>query len=96
MRQKLLLFTLLLAFLMILQLNASDRKKHNFNSDWLLQIGDITGAEKSNLKTTGIYVYATNIDIKNLGYIHLKTKPVCTNRITLRLKGSTTEQDAFE
>ena len=32
---------------------------------------------------------------KSLGYIHLKTKPVRTNRITLRLKGSTADQDAF-
>ena len=48
MKHKSLLFNLLLAFMMILQLNASDRKKYNFNSDWLLQVGDIEGAEKSN------------------------------------------------
>ncbi|NDV65794.1 glycoside hydrolase family 2 protein [Bacteroides sp. 224] len=32
---------------------------------------------------------------KSLGYIHLKTKPVRANQITIRLKGNTSEKDEF-
>ncbi len=32
---------------------------------------------------------------KSLGYIHLNVKPVLTDEVTIRLKGSTTEEDAF-
>lgn len=32
---------------------------------------------------------------KSLGYVHLKVKPIRANQITIRLKGSTTEEDAF-
>ena len=32
---------------------------------------------------------------QSLGYVHLPVKPVTTREITLRLKGSATEQDAF-
>ncbi|MCD8167462.1 MAG: DUF4982 domain-containing protein [Bacteroides sp.] len=32
---------------------------------------------------------------KSLGYVHLDVKPVRTDTITIRLKGSTTEEDAF-
>ena len=39
----LLLFVMLPAFIL-----ANNREKYNFNSQWLLQIGDIAGAEKTN------------------------------------------------
>ena len=32
---------------------------------------------------------------QSLGYVHLPVKPVTTREITLRLKGSATEQDVF-
>lgn len=32
---------------------------------------------------------------KSLGYVHLNVKPVLTDKITIRLKGSTMESDAF-
>ena len=32
---------------------------------------------------------------ESLGYIHLKTKPVKTNKITLKLKGSVVDEEAF-
>ena len=33
---------------------------------------------------------------KSLGYVHLEVdKPVCSDKITVRLKGSTTDKDAF-
>ena len=32
---------------------------------------------------------------KSLGYVHLSVKPVRTDRITIRLKGASTEEDAF-
>ena len=33
---------------------------------------------------------------RNLGYLHLNVKPVRTNTITIKLKGATTDADAFE
>ena len=32
---------------------------------------------------------------KSLGYVHLDVKPVLTNEITIRLKGTSKEGDAF-
>lgn len=33
--------------------NAGDRKKYNFNSDWLIAVGDIVNGEKANLDDKG-------------------------------------------
>ncbi len=48
MKDKLFLFTLLLAALFTLNSHAADRKKYNFNSEWLLQVGDFPQARKSD------------------------------------------------
>ena len=48
MKKKLLL--LLMAFTALLQVNAVERTKLNFNGGWLLKVGDIKGAETTNYK----------------------------------------------
>ena len=40
MKHKLFLFTFLLAILSAINIQASERKKYNFNSEWKLRIGD--------------------------------------------------------
>ena len=48
MKKKLLL--LLLAFLALIDMNAVERTKLNFNGGWLLKVGDIKGAELTSYK----------------------------------------------
>ena len=45
MKHKLFLFTFLLAILSAINIQASERKKYNFNSEWKLQIGDFPKAK---------------------------------------------------
>ena len=45
MKHKLFLFTFLLAILSVINGQASERKKYNFNSEWKLQIGDFPKAK---------------------------------------------------
>ena len=45
MRHKLFLFTFLLAILSAINIQASERKKYNFNSEWKLRIGDFPKAK---------------------------------------------------
>ena len=47
MKHKLFLFTFLLAILSAINIQASERKKYNFNSEWRLQIGDFPEAKQS-------------------------------------------------
>ena len=44
------LFLLLMAFTTLIQVNAVERTKLNFNGGWLLKVGDIKGAETTNYK----------------------------------------------
>lgn len=46
------LFLLLLAFTAILQVNAVERTKINFNGGWLLKVGDVQGAETTTCNET--------------------------------------------
>ena len=39
--------------------------------------------------------YENGYTEKILGYVHLNVKPVLTQEITIRLKGSSSEEDAF-
>lgn len=45
MKHKLFLFTFLLAILSAINIQASERKKYNFNSEWKLRIGDFPKAK---------------------------------------------------
>ena len=45
MRNKFFLFTCLLTILFALNIQATERKKYNFNSEWLLHVGDAIGAQ---------------------------------------------------
>ena len=45
MKHKLFLFTFLLAILSAINIQASERKKYNFNSEWKLRIGDLPKAK---------------------------------------------------
>ena len=47
MKHKLFLFTFLLAILSAINIQASERKKYNFNSEWKLQIGDFPKAKNA-------------------------------------------------
>ena len=47
MKHKLFLFVFLLTALSVINGQASERKKYNFNSEWRLQIGDFPEAKQS-------------------------------------------------
>lgn len=47
MRHKSFFFTLLMAALFALNIQATERKKYNFNSEWRLQVGDFPQAKKA-------------------------------------------------
>ena len=47
MKHKLFLFTFLLAILSAINIQASERKKYNFNSEWKLRIGDFPKAKET-------------------------------------------------
>lgn len=51
MRKRLLL--LLLAFIALIDMNAVERTKLNFNGGWLLKVGDFQGAEQASYKDAG-------------------------------------------
>ena len=84
-------------------LNTTDRPNvMNIFSDFFAKFDDIC------VKFTGWRMRSYPIEIfageeliwsgetpQSLGYVHLPVKPVTTREITLRLKGSATEQDAF-
>lgn len=49
MKYKLFIITLCLVLGISVTSNAEGRKKYNFNSDWLISVGDVQGGEKTNL-----------------------------------------------
>ncbi len=49
MKNKYFFFALLMGALLALNVQATERKKYNFNSAWLVQVGDIANGQKSEL-----------------------------------------------
>ena len=65
MKHKLFLFVFLLTALSVINGQASERKKYNFNSEWKLQIGDFPKAKDAKFDMPSMKTKHSNFPSNN-------------------------------